>query len=75
MNTNRESKFTILNGEYIFKSVDFWNWGEKVNDIMDLYAIMEEKGSVKISGKFFIYLTQFFITYTYILLQKYKKNK
>lgn len=60
MNTNRESKFTILNGEYIFKSVDFWNWGEKVNDIMDLYAIMEEKGSVKISGKFFIYLTQFF---------------
>lgn len=47
MNTNRESKFTILNGEYIFKSVDFWNWGEKVNDIMDLYAIKEEKSSVK----------------------------
>lgn len=47
MNTNRESKFTILNGEYIFKSVNFWIWGEKVNDIMDLYAIKEEKGSVK----------------------------
>lgn len=47
MNTNRESKFTKLNGEYIFKSVNFWIWGEKVNDIMDLYAIKEEKGSVK----------------------------
>lgn len=46
MNTNRESKFTILNGKYIFTSFDFLNVWEhfrikshvdKFNARIDLY--------------------------------------